>query len=579
MRASWPVQTRTSASPSSEGWCHSTVSLTASSGGPATNMLAGMTASGAVGRILRSNSDLSRVVAAYGLFVITEYAAWMAVLVFAFTQGGAAEAGVVAMAQLIPTALVAPMISSLADRGAPARLLFAGYLAQAVGMAAIAVAIMADEALVAYGVSVLASTTLTTTRPAQMAALPTLATVPRDLTAANIALGWMENVGVVVAGLLSGLLLSAAGPLAVLVATTLLILGSATLVIGLVKATAAPVAPAKEPTRRPGAVHLLMHSPAPRMLVLLLAAESIVLGALDVLYIVLAIDVLGLGQGWVGYLQTAFGVGGIAAGVVTARLLGRRLSPAIAIAAVLAGTALALTAVAPGVMLTAFLIGGVGASRAVLDVAARTLLQRAVPRNLLGRVFGIVEASYMLGLAAGALLVPVLFALGGHRLAVLGTAVILPIAGVLGLRSLLRVDSAAAVQGPEASLLRSVPLFAGMPPQILEDLAGSMERQEIPPGTVLIREGEPGRDYYVIGSGELEISQAGRFLRRLGRGQGVGEIALLKDVPRTATVTATTSSVLYVLGRDAFLAAVTGHRGSYDIARTIADQRQTNVDP
>jgi hypothetical protein len=214
-----------------------------------------------------------------------------------------------------------------------------------------------------------------------------------------------------------------------------------------------------------------------------------------------------------------------------------------------------------------------GASHSLLNVAARTLLQRSVPPQLIGRIFGVLEGLTMAGLAVGALLVPALAHLGGSRLAVLGVAAVLPLATVAGGRAIFRLDSGTAVPVVEIALLRSLPLFAELPAPALEGLATALEPVSLAASDVLIRQGDPGRAYYAIASGELDAVQDGHRLGRFGRGEGVGEIALLRDVPRTATVLAHTPATVYRLDRDDFLAAVLGHAPTRRQADRIAGTR------
>jgi Cyclic nucleotide-binding domain len=533
----------------------------------------------AVGGVIRRNSSLGRLVAAYCAFVVSEYACWVAVLVFAFARGGTTEAGIVAVVQLAPAAAAAPWLAGVADRRSPGRFLIVGYLAQAIGMAATAGAIALGRPVVAYSAAVLAATSVVTTRPAQMALLPRLAVTPEDLTAANIALGWADNAGVVVAGLLAGVLLTGVGPAGVLAVTTALVLVSTALVLPLHEAAVRESSRGQPTVSVLQAARLLIGSGAPRSLAAVLSAQWVVLGALDVLYVVLAVDVLQSGRAWVGFLQTAFGVGGVAAGVLTARLVGRRLSSPMLISGLLLGAALGATALEPGSVLTAVLLTAVGASRAVLDVAGRTLLQRAVPVAVLGGVFGLLEGMSMAGLAAGSLLVPLLVHTAGNSAALLGAAAIVPVAAILCAGPLLHFDADTPVATANIALLRTVPLFAGLPPPVLEGLAGELKEQQLPAGAVLLREGDPGLHYFIIGSGQLQVSQAGRQLRQLGAGEAVGEIALLRDIPRTATVTATAESTVYQLDREPFLAAVTGHVPTQRTADAIIDQRLAQGGP
>ena len=214
-----------------------------------------------------------------------------------------------------------------------------------------------------------------------------------------------------------------------------------------------------------------------------------------------------------------------------------------------------------------------GAAATLLDVALRTLLQRSVPLELMGRVFGVLEGLTMAGYALGALLVPLLVHLGGNRLALIGTAVVLPLAAVAGGRALFALDAEVPVPVVEIALLRSLPLFAELPAPSIEGLAAALTPVHLSAGSVLIRQGDPGDAYYAVAAGELDATQDGHFLRRCGRGEGVGEIALLRTIPRTATVTAHTAATVYRLNREPFLTAVLGHAPTQHQANRIADTR------
>jgi MFS family permease len=320
-------------------------------------------------------------------------------------------------------------------------------------------------------------------------------------------------------------------------------------------------------------IRLAARQPRLRLMLALLTAEAVVVGALDLLFVILAISVLHRPQAWAGYLNSAYGVGAVLAAGVSATLVGRRLGLPILAAALLLSGGLAVLAFGLGLAATVALLIVVGASRALLDVAARTLMQRSVPTQLLGRVFGLLEGLTMAGLAAGALLVPGLVHLGGSRLALLGVAAVLPLAAAVGGRALFGLDSGTPVPVVEIALLRSLPLFADLPAPALEGLAGALTPAALPAGTELMRQGGPGDAYYAIAAGELDVQQDGRPLRRCGRGDGVGEIALLRAIPRTATVVAHTDATVYKLDREPFLTAVLGNAPTQRHADQIADAR------
>ena len=526
-------------------------------------------------RALAGNSALRRVVGGYALFVLTEYAVWIAMLVYAYSRGGATIAGVMALAQLVPAALLAPVFAALADRRSPVVLLAGGYLVQAAAMGATAAAIAGGVPLAAYAAAVVASTAVTSTRPAQSTLIPSLAATPDQLTAANVVVSWVEAAGIAAAGSLTGVLIWAGGVATVFAVCSLLAAVALLLVFRLrVPALAAPSENAPQVAAGLGAsVRLAAGQPRLRLMLGLLTAEAAVVGSLDLLFVILAVSVLGRPQAWAGYLNSVYGVGAILAATFSVFLVGRRLGAPILGAALVFSGALAALASGAGLAGTLALLALAGAGHSLLAVATRTLLQRSVPVQLIGRVFGILEGFMMAGLALGALLVPALMHLGGSRLAVLGVAAVLPLAAVAGGRAVFRLDAGTPVPVVEIALLRSLPLFAELPAPAIEGLASALRPMQLRAGAVLIRQGDPGDAYYVIAAGELDAVQDGQFLRRCGRGEGVGEIALLRAIPRTATVIAHSAATVYELGREPFLAAVLGHAPTLRQADRIADVR------
>jgi MFS family permease len=507
------------------------------------------------------SAALVRVVGAYALFIITEYAVWIAMLVYAYAHGGATQAGLIALAQLLPAAVVAPLASGLADHHPPVLVLAGGYVAQALGTAATAVAILSGAApFFAYAGAVVASAAVSLTRPAQAVVVPALTVDANELTATNALIGWIESVSIMVAGGLVGVTLAVWSVGWVFAAATVLLGGAIALVSPL---------RARQPGRGAGGSSGLAHvadgfgevyrSPPARLLVGMLAAEDVVMGALDVLFVVVAIDLLGAGQAWAGYLNTAYGAGGVVLGSLGALFVGRRLGPVIAVSAVLLGAVLAATSLTSNRAVVVALLALVGGSRALFEVATRTLLQRAVAAEMVARVFGLAEGLNMAGLAVGSVLAPALVALGGDRLALAGVAAVLPLVVAVKGRLLMRIDQHAQVPVVEISLLRAIPLFRVLPGPSLEGLARALQRVQYPAGATLIREGAAGDRYYAVADGFVEISQGGRSIARLGRGTGLGEIALLRGGPRTATALAETPVTAYALDRESILTAVNGH--------------------
>ena len=315
-------------------------------------------------------------------------------------------------------------------------------------------------------------------------------------------------------------------------------------------------------------------NPAVMTLVAVLGGQYILVGALDLIYVVLAFGELGMGQGGAGYLTAASGAGGLLAIAITGMMVGGRRQAPVLIAAGLAGpVALLLLAGYTTVASALILVTLAGVGRGVFDVTGRTLLQRTAPPQVLAEVFGMLEALVCAGLSIGVIIVPILVALGGATGALVGTAVIVvAILAVLAPR-LRALDASATVPIVELRLLRSIPLFAALPAPSLETLAASLTPLHLPAGTVVIREGDPGDRYYAIARGELDVLKNDSLIVTRRRAEGVGEIALIRHTPRTATVVARTDADLYALDREPFLLALTGHTGTRTAAESIVDQR------
>jgi MFS family permease len=307
-------------------------------------------------------------------------------------------------------------------------------------------------------------------------------------------------------------------------------------------------------------LHLIRAEREPRTLIILLGALFVGIGALDVLYAQLAIGTLDAGNAWAGYLNAAFGAGGAIGIAVTVSLVGRRhLLPPLLAAIGLWSASLATLAILPSEASALVLLAVAGVAWTLVDVAGRTLLQRAAPGDLVSRVFGMLECVSNAGLALGSILVPAFVALGGTTAALIGAAAILPVALLVTGRQLRGIDRSATVPIVEIGLLRSMPLFSPLSPPTLESIARQLKLVEVTEGTAVIREGADGDLWYAVSDGELEVTKGGKPLALLERGAAFGEIALLRDVPRTATVTALTNCVLYALEKEVFLEAVTGH--------------------
>ena len=500
--------------------------------------------------------------------------------VVAFDISGTTGVGVLMLTRMAAAAITTPFTSALADRFPRTRVMFASNLVSAGLILVIAFAV--SEGVGLAGLCVLASIAAITTsifRPAQAALLPELARTPEQLTAANAAATTIEGVAIFLGPGIGGIMLGVSGPTSVFVFAAAGLLWSATLVARVHE-------PAREPEPEPEAgresrfheatagIRLLANERALLAVVAVYAVQTVVAGALGVFNVVLALEVFDLGNAGVGYLDSAFGVGGIIGGILAAGLSGsRRLGAWFALGAMVWGVGIALVGAAPTALVVFALLAGVGAGNTVVDVAAITLIQRSAPAAVLARVFGVIESVLLTGLGVGSILAPALIAWLGARPAIIVTGLMLPAAVALLGRRILALDTVGEELVPLVDLMRATSIFSPLPQATLEQVARRLEPHKVPAGTVVITEGDPGDLFYLVASGTAAVSVEGDRKASIEPGGFFGEIALLRDTARTATVTAETEMELLSLDREQFLAAVTGHTQSAAEADLVVSQR------
>jgi MFS family permease len=501
--------------------------------------------------------------------------------------GGATGVGIVMLLRTAACAVFAPFTSILADRASPRRVMMVADLARAALILVLALVVHAGTGIGAvYVLAVCVSIVSTVFRPAQAALMPALARTPEELTASNAVAVTIESAAIFAGPGIGGLMLAVSGAdLAFAVCAGLLVL-SAILVALVPEPAGAPETAAAEPAGE-GAIRAatagfreLASTPLLATVVGVYALQALVAGALGVFTVVLALQVLHIGNAGVGYLDSVFGIGGIVGGVGAAALAGgRRLALAFAGGVLVWGIGIALVGISSSTALVCVLLAGVGVGNTVVDVAAITLLQRSAPADVLGRVFGVLEAVMLTALGAGSILAPALMSLLGVRPAIVVTGLTLPVAVALTGRWLVQLDALAPEQRAHVQLLRQLTVFAPLSLPAIEQLAAHVERVEVPEGTVVVREGDPGDQFYIVEEGALAVTVGGQARTPILPGGFFGEIALLRETPRTATVTATADCRLLTVEREHFLAAVTGHAESAAAADLVVSRRLAALRP
>jgi len=531
-------------------------------------------------RAVFGNPNLRRVELAWAG---SETGKWMyvvAVAVFAYRAGGAGAVGLVALIRVFPAAAIAPFAAVLSDRFRRERVMLFADVSRAVVLvcAALVVAFSLPVGLV-YALAGLVTVLSTTFRPAQSALLPTISRSPEELTAANVVMSTIAAIGSFAGPALGGVLLASTSVEAVFSVTAATFLLSALQVARIRSDTPPPRREEREVERRLAkeafaGFSAILAEPKLRLLTGLYCAQTIVAGALGVLIVVASIKLLGLGTSGVGYLNSAFGIGGLLGAALTVALVARqKLASDFAVGTLLWGLPLILIGIFPSKAAALVLIAFIGIGDTLVEVAAPTLLQRAVPDEVLGRVFGAVESLIIGAMGIGAILASPLVDWIGVRGALIATGCLLPALGLLFWHRLGAIDSAFALPVRQLALLRQIAIFAPLPQAQIERVARELVPLHAVAGEQIVREGETGDRFYIVDEGELEVSVDGAPVRKLGPGDHFGEIALLRDVPRTATVTALGDVDLYALDRDEFLAAVTGHAQSAEAADAVISQR------
>jgi MFS family permease len=525
------------------------------------------------------NLNLRRAQLSFGAAWAAEWAFTVGLSIVAFRDGGAGAVGLVAMLRLAPSAVTGPFVGALADRY-PRDRIIAGIgivRAMAVGVSALVVA-SGGAIEVVYGLAVIATIAVTPLRAAHSALLPSLCQTPDELTGSMVTRGLLDSLSVLLGPLAAAGLLVIGGPEAVFAGVAALSLWSALLALALdyeaPPRLGASAGAAGVRAQIAQGLEAIAGSRDIALMSSLFWAQTFTRGCLMVFSVVIAVDLLSLGESGVGLLNGAVGAGAVLGSLGAALLVGsRRLGAWLAVAVALWGLPFVLIGAFPSEAAALALLGLVGVANAVEDVAFFALVGRIIPDELLGRVFGVIESGVAISVGLGALVTPLVIDLVGLHggLAVLGA--VCPTLAVLGLARLQALDATLEVRSREIGVLRSAPMLRALPAVTIEQLARHVEHVTIEPGEPVCVQGEPGETFYVIETGEAEVFGDGMLVRTLGPGDSFGEIALIRDSPRTATVVARTTIDASSLARAHFLPVVSGYGASAQAAGAVVGDR------
>ena len=521
---------------------------------------------GALGQVAHSG-PLRRAQVSFAAMWAGESAFMVALSVVAFRAGGVAAVGGVTAARMAPAALLAPFLATMADRVRRERVLACvGVVRTAMLGCAAVVTAAGGPAAATYGFAVIATIAMTLFRPAHSALLPALAKSPQELTSANAVRGMLDSLATLGGPVVAAVLLAASGPAAVFGACS-----AASLLAGLVVVALPYDAPPRAESARGGGREMLQGFRtivADRSLGLITGlgvVQTFTRGCLTVFAVVVAIDLLDTGDPGVGVLTAAVGAGGVLGSIFAFRLVRRGgLASWFGVGIALFGAPLTLVGVVPKQAAAIVLLGVVGIGNALIDVGGFTMLARLADETVLARMFAGFEAILTVGVAAGGLLAPLVIELLGVRLALLAIGLMAPLAVAASWPALRRLDARMGIRDADIEILRGVRMLAALPAATIEQLGAGLEHAEFVPRQTVFEQGARGERFYIIESGWAEVVRDGRVVETLGRGDCFGEIALLRDQPRTATVRASAdvNMRVSVLRRNTYLTAVTGYPAS-----------------
>lgn len=513
-------------------------------------------------RIIVQNSSLARLVASFGAINVAEWGYVTALSVDAFRRGGTVGVSVVGL-RLFLAALASMVSPSLLHNRRPGRVL--------IGVAAFRALFASGSAILALtGVSLsylfifLALDALVSApyRPAQSAVLAGVSRSPRDLVASAASMSTVKTLSQAVGAVSGGLLLAVAAPQVVFAAVAVIFGAAAALVLPFRKGASVSARARHAAGLRGllGETAAIMGSRDVGTILLVSGLRTFVRGMWAAIAVIASLRLLRAGSAGVGLLMLAGGVGSFLAAPLSGRIIARnRIGTPTAVSLALCGVPLAVIAGVPVLDAAMALIAAWGIGMAIADVATTSLLNRLLSTPALPRVTSAIEATKLALEGLGAFVAPLLAAVAGVRGALVVAAFPLPFVVAVRWRSLHQVDASAGERAALLELLHHVPCLEPLDMASLDLLIGRMTPMYLSePDTEVVRQHDPGDHFYVIEFGRADVLVDGFVVGRLGPGDSFGERALLREVPRTATVRSLGPMQLLVLARTDFLEGLTG---------------------
>jgi len=513
-----------------------------------------------------SNPGIRRLEASWLLGIAADGALTVALLVVAYEQGGVVAAGLLGALRMGPAVVSGMLTGAILARVRGDRLLLGLAIIRTLSAAACAALIAFGGPLPAlFVLAAVAASAGAPVRPTQATLMPALARSSSELVAANMAWSTGEGVGALVGPFLAGLLVASGEPALAAAAAALGFGATAVAAAGLRFEQSVDVlgagagAAGTRGLRLLEGLRALRTRPVPGWSMLGVYGQVFTRGALNVLVVAAAIELLGMGEAGVGLLNASLGLGALGGAVFAVSLVGSSgLVQTQAWTLAWWGAPIAVIGLLPVPAVGLGAMVAIGVANAVYDVAVLTIMQRGCTNAERAPIFAVFEGVAGLGFVSGSLVEPLLLGWFGLRGALAITGAFLPILSLVIYSRIGRADRVAAVDDETARLLRSVDEFRQLPMTAVERLAEGAVPVGYAAGDVLMREGEPGDRFIVVDRGEVEVSVGGQVIRRLGHGAGLGEIALVRHSVRTATVTALGDVSGVCVDAGTFLAAVSG---------------------